>query len=86
MTIYGHWYTASCEDTGGHDLPKPLLPVHVTLTLPGGDVQQLGEFNPSGKDRGFSIRVRVPAATRPGTATVRDDEQHAATFTFRVGR
>ena len=64
ITVYGHWYTSTCNDTGGHDPLKPLPPVHLNLTLPGGDVQQLGEFHPSGKDMGFSISVRVPAATK----------------------
>jgi hypothetical protein len=86
ITIYGHWYTNTCNDTGGHEPLEPLPPVHLTLTLPGGDVQALGEFNPGGKDMGFSIGVHVPATTRAGTATVRDDQRHPATYEFQVGR
>ena len=86
ITIYGHWYTSTCNDTGGNDPLKPLPTVHLTLTLPGGDVQELGEFNPSGQDMGFFTGVHVPAAKRAGTATVRDDQQHPATYRFKVGQ
>lgn len=86
ITIYGHWYTSTCNDTGGDDPLRPLPPVHLTLSLPGGDAQQLGEFHPSGTDMGFSIGVRVPAEAMSGTATVRDDQRYPATFSFRVGR
>lgn len=86
ITIYGHWYTSTCNDTAGNDPLTPLSPVHLTLTLPGGDVQELGEFNPSGQDLGFFTGVHVPAATRAGTATVRDDQQHPATYRFKVGQ
>jgi len=85
MTIYGHWYTSTCNDTGGNDPLTPLPPVHLTLRLPGGDVRQLGEVYPSGKDMGFSIEVQVPAATRAGIAIVRDDQEDPATFDFEVG-
>jgi hypothetical protein len=85
ITIYGHWYTSTCNDTGGHDPLKPLPTVHVTVTLPGGDVQELGEFDHGGKDMGFSAAVHVPVATRAGTATVRDDRQYPATYRFKVG-
>jgi hypothetical protein len=86
ITIYGHWYTSTCNDTGGNDPLRPLSPVHLTLTLPGGDVQELGVFNPSGEDMGFSTRVQVPQATEAGIATVRDDQQHPAIYRFKVGR
>lgn len=86
ITIYGHWYTSTCNDTGGDDPLDPLPPVHLTLTLPGGDQQELGEFNPSGQDMGFFIEVHVPAATGAGTATVRDDQQHPSTYRFKVGQ
>ena len=86
ITIYGHWYTSTCNDTGGHDPFKPLPNVHLTLTLPGGDVRQLGEVKASGKDMGFSIGVQVPRTTRAGAATVRDDQPYPATFMFRIGQ
>lgn len=86
LTIYGHWYTSTCNDTGGTDPLRPLAPVRLTLTLPGGDTRELGEFSPSGTDMGFSTDVRVPPAAQAGTATVSDDQQHPATYTFRIGR
>jgi hypothetical protein len=85
IIIHGHWYTSTCNDTGGNDTLKPMPPVHLTLTLPGGNVEQLGEFEPGGQDMGFSAAVHVPAATRAGAATVRDDQQYPATYRFEVG-
>jgi hypothetical protein len=85
IRIYGHWYTSTCNDTGGDDPLKPLRPVHLTLTLPGGDVQELGVFDPSGADMGFSTLVHVPETTQAGTASVRDDQQHPVTYRFKVG-
>ena len=79
ITIYGHWYTSTCNDTGCHDPLKPLPPVHLTLSLPG-------EFNPNGQDMGFSASAHVPAATKAGTAMVRDDQPYPATYEFKVGQ
>jgi hypothetical protein len=59
--------------------------VHLTLTLPGGVVEDLGAFPPGGQDMGFSTTLRVPVDTPPGKATVRDDKEHPATFVFQVG-
>ncbi|HWI42726.1 MAG TPA: hypothetical protein VNS81_03860 [Nocardioides sp.] len=84
VTIYGHWYTTTCNDTGGHDPLQPMPPVHLTLALPGGTVTELGEFTGDGVDMGFSTTVRVPAGTPAGSATVRDDQERPASFTFRV--
>ncbi len=42
ITIYGHWYTTTCNDTGGHDPLRPPPLVHLTLRLPGGVVEDLG--------------------------------------------
>jgi hypothetical protein len=86
ITIYGHWYTSTCDDTGGNDPLMPLPPVHLTLTLPGGDVQELGVFHPTGQDMGFSIGVRVPPDTRSGTAIVGDTGKYRATYEFKVGQ
>jgi hypothetical protein len=86
ITIYGHWYTSTCNDTGGIDPLKPLPTVHLTLTLPGGDVHELGQFDPCGKDMGFSTQVQVPAATQAGIATVHDDQQYPAAYRFKVGQ
>jgi hypothetical protein len=83
ITVYGHRYTTTCNDTGGDDPQEPLPPVRLTVTLPGGVAQPLGEFTPAGDDLGFSTMVDVPANTPAGTATVRDDLQH--TYTFSVG-
>lgn len=86
ITVYGHWYTLTCNDTGGQEKSRPLPPVHLTLTLPGGGVQDLGAGTPSGQDMGFSSRVHVPAATRAGIATVHDDREPPASYTFEVER
>ena len=84
VTIHGHWYTSTCNDTGGHDPLKPLPPVRLTLTLPGGQVQQLGEFTPGGPDLGFSSPVQIPAGAARGTATVADDRDPQASYAFQV--
>jgi hypothetical protein len=86
VTIYGHWYTTTCNDTGGHDPLTAMPPVHLTLTLPGGAATALGQFTGRGQDMGFSTTVGVPAGTPTGTATIRDDQPHPATFTFKVGQ
>jgi hypothetical protein len=82
--VYGHWYTATCNDTGGHDPLVPTAPVHLTVTMPGGRVTTLGSFEPAGTDRGFAARVTVPDDVEPGTATVQDDHDPPATFRFTV--
>ena len=53
ITIYGHWYTSTCRDTGGQARLAPLPPVHLTLTLPGGARVELGEFMAQGQDMGL---------------------------------
>lgn len=85
INIYGHWYTSTCNDTGRKAPLEPLPPVHLTLKLPSGVLQNLGEFHPNGQDMGFSLEVHVPAATPAGTATVHDDRQFPAAYTFQVG-
>src|SRR4051812_15048336 len=84
LTIYGHWYTSTCNDTGGHDPLEPLDPVHLTVTFPGGRTVPLGEFAPKGTDMGFSADVDVPPGTPAGTATVRDDQEGPGTYRFTV--
>jgi len=42
VVVYGHWYTTTCNDTGGHDPLVPTAPVHLTVTMPGGRVTTLG--------------------------------------------
>jgi hypothetical protein len=79
ITLYGHWYTSTCNDTAGNDALMPLPTVHMSVKLPGGDVQELGESDPSGKDMGFSTEVHLPVSARAGTATVRDDQQYPPT-------
>jgi hypothetical protein len=86
ITIYGHWYTSTCNDTGGHDPLKPLPAAHLTLALPGGATKALGEFNAHGPDMGFATAVAVPEGTPAGTATVRDDRRHPATYKFKIVR
>ncbi len=56
------------------------------MTLPGGVVEDLGEFTSQGADMGFSAMVRVPAATPTGTGSVRDDRSPEATFVIAVSR
>lgn len=85
LTVYGHWYTSTCNDTGGHAPLKP-LPVQLTLTLPGGAVDHLGRFTGRGEDMGFTTAVRVPAGTSTGTAWIRDNRRYPATYKFKVGR
>ncbi|MBO3084107.1 hypothetical protein [Cellulomonas fengjieae] len=86
ITIYGHWYTTTCNDTGGNEPLQPLAPVHLTATLPGGDVVNLGNLDPGGPDMGFAVEVHVPAGTPAGTVTIRDDRQQPATYEFEVGQ
>lgn len=86
ITIYGHWYTSTCNDTGDQDPLEALPPVHLILTLPGGSPQSLGQFLPSGQDMGFSVEVHVPAETQEGSATIRDDRPFATAYTFEVGQ
>ena len=85
LTVYGHWYTSTCNDTGGHDPLEPLAPVHLTITLPGGSAEDLGEYSPAGQDMGFSVVVRVPVGTPAGIATIRDDQEYPATYRFHIG-
>lgn len=87
LIVYGHWYTSTCNDTGGqHDPLVPLPPVRLTLTLPGGSAVDLGRFSPAGDDMGFSTAVQVPADSAAGVAVVRDDRGYGAPYTFQVGR
>lgn len=64
LTIYGHWCTDTCNDTGdgGSSMPMPMPMVRLTLTLPDGAVEEHGQFEPHGRDMGFSTDVSVPRA------------------------
>jgi hypothetical protein len=84
LTVHGHWYTSTCNDTGGHDPMQPLPPVRLTLTLPDGQVQRLGQFSPGGEDMGFSTAVQIPSGTPGGTAAVRDDRDPQAAYEIVV--
>lgn len=86
LPLYGHWYTNTCNDTGGHDLPQPLPPTHLTVSLPGGYVLRLGPFTPHGKDMGFHTTVQLPAHLPAGPATISDDRSSTAIYEFMVGR
>jgi len=86
LQLYGHWYTSTCNDTGGSSAPmEPLPPVHVTLTLPGGDRQAVGAFTPGGEDMGFSFVVQVPVGTPDGVARIEDDRTPTS-YSFQVGK
>ncbi len=85
LTVYGHWYTSTCNDTGQHAPLKALAPVHLTVTLPGGAVEELGEFHPQGNDMGFSTTVRIPVGTPAGPADIHDDRAPEAHFQFAIG-
>lgn len=84
LTIYGHWFTSTCNDTSNaHDPMRPLPPETLTLTLPGAATPvPLGTFTPSGKDLGFRVTVHVPGDTPAGPAVVAGQE--GRTFGFTV--
>jgi hypothetical protein len=84
ITVYGHWYTTTCNDTGGHDPLQPMDPVRLTVTYPSGVVQHLGPFTPQGRDLGFAATVDVPDGTPRGVATLRDDRDDRP-YRFEVG-
>ena len=85
VVVFGHWYTSTCNDTGGDAALVPLAPVRLTVTLPGGRTQTLGPFEPGGGDLGFSASVVLPGDLPPGAVTVQDDQEPPATFRFTVG-
>lgn len=85
VRIYGHWYTSTCNDTGGNAPLRPLPAVHLSLTLPDGESVPLGEFTPKGADMGFSADVTVPPGTVAGVATIQDDTASPHSFGFDVG-
>jgi hypothetical protein len=80
LQIHGHWYTSTCNDTGGHDPLEPLSDVRLTVTFPGGETQELGPFTPTGTDVGFKATVAVPADTAGGPVTVTDGLGHIYEF------
>lgn len=86
IDLFGHGYTSTCNDTGGHSGLRPLGPVHLTASLPGGSKIQLGEFTPRAEkaDVGFVVSVTVPAGTPAGTAVLSDDLSPATTYRFTI--
>jgi hypothetical protein len=84
LEFYGHWYTTTCNDTGGQVPLEPMPAVHLTLTLPTGATKRLGSFEPEGRDMGFSVTVHVPAETPAGTAKLSDDRENPATYRFQI--
>ena len=84
IRVYGHWFTTTCNDTGGHAPLEPMDPVRLELTLPGGSTRDLGTFTPSGDDLGFSTVVEVPAGTPEGRAGVGTTSGEGAPFVFTV--
>lgn len=86
LEIHGHWYTETCNDTGGNDPLIALRDVQLTVTFPDGTTTQLGPFTPQGRDLGFTATVEVPDGMELGPVVVRDDQEYAATYRFRIGR
>jgi hypothetical protein len=84
LMIYGHWYTSTCNDTGGSDPLTPLAPVHLTVTLPGGRAVPLGEHTPHGPDMGFTAEVHIPTEAGAGIATIRDDRSYPEVYRFKI--
>ncbi len=84
VTVYGHWYTSTCNDTGGRDPLEPLAPVHLKLTLPDGTTRDLGSFTPSGLDMGFRAVVRIPRRIPAGLATISDDRENPARYKVQI--
>ena len=85
LTVYGHWYTSTCNDTGTRGRTNPLPPVQLIVTLPDGKTARLGPFTPGGRDMGFMAHVHIHAATRAGTVTIRDDRApHPSSYQFTV--
>jgi hypothetical protein len=84
LVIYGHWFTSTCNDTGGNDPVEPLAPVRLTLELPDGQVIPIGEQTPHGPDMGFSADVAIPPGASAGTATIRTDQSAAQTYRFEI--
>ncbi len=85
LTLYGHWYTSTCNDTNqGNGDPAPLPPVRLTLTLPDKTVHNLGSFTPAGADVGFHVVVHLPRTAVPGTASITDDREPPAVYHFTI--
>jgi len=89
LKIYGHWYTTTCNDTTVNGTPandplRPLPPVRLTLTLPGGHRHTLGHYTPTGRDLGFTAAIRIPINAKAGTATVSDDRRYPTTYSFKI--
>jgi hypothetical protein len=84
LVIYGHWFTSTCNDTGGNDPVEPLAPVRLTLVLPRGQAVPLGEHTPHGPDMGFSADVAIPPGSGVGTATILSDQGLAQAYRFEI--
>ncbi|MXG91757.1 hypothetical protein GRQ65_19630 [Nocardioides sp. YIM 123512] len=76
MTLYGHFFRSGCNDTGNCvDEERPLPPVTLLVTYPGGGTEELGPLTPAGWDSGFRTELTIPAGTPPGRIRVRYDGQ-----------
>ncbi len=85
LTLHGHWYTSTCNDTNHATAEvRPLPPVRLTLTLPGGATRDLGSMTPAGDELGFQVDVHVPSTSRAGSASVSDDRTPPAVYRFTV--
>jgi hypothetical protein len=88
LTFYGHGYTSTCHDTGARGERQPRRPVQLTVTLPGGETAELGEYvprvNTDTTDVGFVATVAVPRGAPTGVAVVSDDLSPATTYRFVI--
>ena len=88
LTFYGHGYTSTCHDTGEQGKQQPLGPVQLTVTFPGGETTELGEFTPrvnkDNTDVKFVARVAVPPGTPTGVALVSDNLSPATKYRFTI--
>jgi hypothetical protein len=88
LTFYGHGYTSTCDDTDEQGKPQPLGPVQLTVTFPGGEATDLGEYTPrvnkDNTDVGFVANVAVSPGTPNGGALVSDDLSPATKYRFTI--
>lgn len=85
VTLYGHWYTSTCDDTGQDEPDVPRPDVTLTVTWADGRRTELGPYAPGGADVGFAAVLVVPLGVPAGTVSVTDGRGGPG-YTFTVGR